>query len=185
LPENTCVGHHERVPVTSQRYEPDVDLTQLVDHPRNPRRGDDAAVSGSVNANGFYGAIVAQVGTGYILAGHTRRRVLAASGSSTAPVLWVDCDDDTAVRILLADNRTAELAHWDEADLVGLLRDLTPDDLIATSFTEFDLGALVRSVEGEALEDFPEFTEDIATEHQCPSCGYAWSGGGKPKAKSA
>jgi len=26
-------------------------------------------------------------------------------------------------------------------------------------------------------DSFPEVDENIETEHQCPKCGYAWSGG--------
>lgn len=33
-----------------------------------------------------------------------------------------------------------------------------------------------------APEDFPEFGDDIPVEHECPSCGYRWSGSTKPKA---
>jgi hypothetical protein len=28
----------------------------------------------------------------------------------------------------------------------------------------------------EAPSEFPEADEDIETEHQCPKCGYEWSG---------
>jgi hypothetical protein len=48
------------VPVQSQRYDPAADLVALLDHPDNPRRGEDSAVGRSVEANGFYGAIVVQ-----------------------------------------------------------------------------------------------------------------------------
>ena len=31
--------------------------------------------------------------------------------------------------------------------------------------------------EPSAPEDFPEVDENVPTEHQCPKCGYRWSGG--------
>lgn len=133
--------------VTGQRYESDADLAQLRDHPRNPRRGDDSAVASSLEGNGWYGAIIAQQGSNLILAGHTRRRVLTAAGRATGPVLWVDCDDETATRILLADNRTAELASWDNAELLELLRELPPDDLGVVGFGEADLAQLQRQLD--------------------------------------
>lgn len=165
--------------MTAQRYEPAADLGSLVDHPRNPRVGRDEAVAGSIDANGFYGAIVAQESTRTILAGHTRRRTLAARGEQTAPVIWVDCDDETALRILLADNRTAELAVWDEAALIEVLGAVP--DLGSVGFTEHDLEAMLKRAtpaSATAAEEFPSYDdESIKTEHVCPRCGYSWSGG--------
>jgi len=140
-----------------QRYDPAAVLAALRDHPANPRRGDDAVVAGSVAANGFYGAIVAQEHTGYILAGHTRRRVLAEAGQVTGPVLWVDVDDETAKRILLADNRTAELASWDDEALVELLaaQAATAEGLAGTGFTAEALAALSAE-----LADVPQQVAD-------------------------
>ena len=34
----------------------------------------------------------------------------------------------------------------------------------------------VERAETIAPEDFPEYDEDIETEHRCPKCGYEWSG---------
>lgn len=144
------------MPVVAQHFEADADLTQLRDHPRNPRRGDDGSVATSVDRNGWYGAIIAQRSTRHILAGHTRRRVLTAGGNARGPVFWLDCDDATATRILLADNRTAELAAWDNSELLELLGDITPDDLGAAGFTLTDIQSLQRQVEaaGAAQADY-------------------------------
>ena len=130
-----------------QRYDPDADLATLRDHPRNPRRGDDDAVAGSLDANGWYGVIVAQTSTRRILAGHTRRRTLQAGGVTHAPVVWVDVDDDRAEAILLADNRTAELAAWDLDGLAAILGDraATVSGLAGTGFTVDDLLVLSAS----------------------------------------
>lgn len=138
------------MPVTGQRYEARADLGALLDHPRNPRRGSDASVAASREANGFYGAIIAQASTGMILAGHTRRRVLEAAGQTYGPVLFVDCDEATALRILLADNRTAELADWDDSELLAILREI-PDDLAGVGFAVEDVEALQRLVAAAGL----------------------------------
>jgi hypothetical protein len=135
------------MPVTAQRYESDAQLDALLDHPQNPRRGDDKAVERSIDTNGWYGAIVAQASTNLILAGHTRRRVLSQAGEQKGPVLWVDCDDETALRILLADNRTAELATWDEAGLLDILQPLDPEALLTMGFVTDDLDVLRRAVD--------------------------------------
>lgn len=133
----------------TQTYEPSADLTALLDHPDNPRKGDDAAVGESIETNGFYGAILVQRSTKRILAGHTRRRTLTAAGQTTGPVIWIDCGDSTARRILLADNRTAELATWDDVALAALLDELgaAGDDALAgTGFDMAELGAITEDL---------------------------------------
>lgn len=53
-------------------------------------------------------------------------------------------------------------------------------DILANEWSDFDLGAWGVDVEEpevkEAPETFPEFGEDVPTDHKCPKCGYAWSG---------
>lgn len=93
-------------------------------HPRNPRQGDIGAIHASIEANGFYGAIVAQRSTGFILAGNHRWQAARHAGATEVPVVWVDVDDDHALRILLADNRTNDLASYDDSALADLLRDI-------------------------------------------------------------
>lgn len=102
----------------------DGDSDPLKEHPRNPRRGNVEAIEESVEANGWYGAVVAQKSTGYILAGNHRYRVAVAKGAKEVPVIWHDVDDETALRILLADNRTADLGTYDEETLTELLEGL-------------------------------------------------------------
>lgn len=100
------------------------DTDPLKEHPQNPRRGVVEAIAESIDVNGWYGAIVAQKSTGYILAGNHRYRAAVAAGAKTVPVIWMDIDDEAALRILLADNRTADLGHYDEAVLAGILESL-------------------------------------------------------------
>lgn len=136
--------------VLTQAYEV-VPVAQLQPHPDNPRRGDLAAIGDSINANGFYGAVVAQRSTGRILAGNHRWLAAQAAGLESLPVVWVDVDDERALRILLADNRAADLAVNDDAALLALLEDLslTPGVLAGTGYdpdTLEDLRAVLDAV---------------------------------------
>ncbi|RPI07880.1 MAG: hypothetical protein EHM63_07105, partial [Actinobacteria bacterium] len=110
--------------VIKQEFDPEVDVSAIQQHPRNPRKGDDASVRESMEHNDFFGAILVQRSTGYVIAGNTRYRVMKADGETTIPAFWVDFDDETAMRIMLADNRTSDLAFYDDEQLFGLLRDL-------------------------------------------------------------
>jgi site-specific DNA-methyltransferase (adenine-specific) len=109
-------------------------ISDLREHPDNPNRGDVEAVVASATALGFWGALVVQQGTRFVLAGNTRLRALKAIhraeverlGSSAGPapfvpVVWVTADEVTARRILAADNRLGALATSDPEKLTAAL----------------------------------------------------------------
>lgn len=107
--------------VVKQTYVEAINLADLTEHPENPRRGRDDAVAESVETNGFFGAILVHEATGHVLAGNTRLRVLRDKGETTVPGFMVDCDEATARRILLADNRVSDLAYYEDDALLALL----------------------------------------------------------------
>jgi hypothetical protein len=125
-----------------------VPTAELSLHPANPRRGDIDLISSSISANGFYGAVVAQRGTGHILAGNHRWMAAQRDGLPDVPVIWVDVDDDRALRILLTDNRTGDLAGYDNPALLDLLDALaiSPDALAGTGYDDAALDDLRADV---------------------------------------
>lgn len=145
--------------IANGKYE-EVSIAVLSEHPRNPNQGDIGAIHTSIEANGFYGAVVAQKSSGYILAGNHRYRAAKQAGASTIPVIWLDVDDRQATKILLADNRTAELAHRDEESLSKILQELAAeDDLLGTGYDGDDLDELLRSIHrGEMNQEKKEAT---------------------------
>lgn len=117
-------GSPPAVARVAQEYEPDVVLDRLKPHPENPRRGQVGAILASIEAHGFYGCVVAQRSTGHVLAGNHRLLAALEAGMVSLPVFWLDVDDDEARRILLADNRSSDMAGYDDealAELLGLL----------------------------------------------------------------
>jgi len=104
-----------------------VPVADLTLHPRNVNQGDLGAIHESVAVNGFYGTIVAQRSTGRVLVGNHRLMVAQQMGAKDVPVAWVDVDDATALRILLADNRTTRLGIDDPEQLVALLQEILAD----------------------------------------------------------
>lgn len=123
-----------------QSFDAAVPVDRLVPHPENPRRGEMGALSRSLGAHGFYGAILAQEGTGVIIAGSHRWRAAVKRGRKTVPVLWLDVDDDRARRIMLVDNRTSDLASYDDSALADVLASLSESDLglLGTGFGGLD-----------------------------------------------
>ncbi|MBI2392804.1 MAG: DNA modification methylase [Deltaproteobacteria bacterium] len=126
-----------------------VAIDELRQHPRNPRKGNVDAIVESISKNGFYGAIVVQRSTRYILAGNHRWLAAKRAGMPDVPVLWADVDDKTARRILLADNRTSDVAKYDDPLLASLLKELRAEmDLAGSGYAESDVDALLKSIDG-------------------------------------
>jgi ParB/RepB/Spo0J family partition protein len=114
-----------------------IDIDSIQAHPKNVRQGDIGAISESLKAHGQYRPIVVDERTGQILAGnHTWKAAKALGWSQIQASIIETKDDDEALRILLADNRTTDLASYDEAELANLLKDLanTDEGLIGTAF---------------------------------------------------
>lgn len=131
-----------------QRYEAAVPIEAIHPHPENVNEGDVGAISHSMAANGWYGAVLVQESTGRIIAGKHRWLSAGANGLDTIPVLWIDVDDDRARRIMLADNRTARLGRDDPQALAELLEELAAQDegLAGTGFDGDDLDQLLEDL---------------------------------------
>ena len=154
-----------------------VPLSLLKPHPRNANQGDFGAIQESIEANGFYGTIVANKRTGHILAGNHRYAVAKSSGMAEIPVSWVDVSLEEEIRILVADNRTTRLGQDDNAVLSEILAELAATDkgLIGTGFDGDDLDRLISDLtRGEGVgvdpnaewEGMPEFTHEDKTAYQ-------------------
>lgn len=159
-------------------------IRELNHYHRNARRGDLDAIAESLEVNGQYKPIVVNEGTKtgrpfeVLVGNHTVEAAREKLGWEEVDAVLIDVDDATARRIVLADNRTSDLATYDDALLADLLSDA--GDLAGTGFSDVDLDALlVDPAPVEAPEEFPSYDEETPTEHRCPSCGYEWSGSGK------
>jgi ParB-like chromosome segregation protein Spo0J len=120
---------------------------------------------------------------GIVRAGNGTLEAARALGWEKIDVVRTTLKGADAVAYAIADNRTAELAEWDEAGLAETLRALQAEDfdMAAVGYTEAEVDALLGGPAGGMLDgappdDFPEKDEGIETDHCCPKCGYRWSG---------
>lgn len=122
-----------------------VPIDSVKPHPRNPRVGDVKKIAVSLELNGQFRPIVVNRRDGSILAGNHTWKAAKSLGWTEIGATFVDADEDAAQRIMLADNRLAELGRYDESELLALLQDvaLTAEGLAATGYTEDDLMLLI------------------------------------------
>lgn len=116
---------------------------------RNPRRGDIPAIAESLRVNGQYRPIVVNRRTMEVLAGNHTLRAAKEIGWAKIAATFVDCTEEQAKRIALADNRTNDLASYDAEALVELLGELP--DLDGTGYDQEALDALLDQLDPEPL----------------------------------
>lgn len=140
-----------------------VPIDSLRPHPKNPRRGNLEAITESISHNGFYGTVIAQKSTGLILAGNHRWLAAQANDAKEIPVIWLDIDDDHALRILLADNRTNDIAEYDDTLLTELLNDLAEETgtLLGTGYNEDDIDELLNELKPDLEPNQKEKGYDV------------------------
>jgi len=139
---------------------------KLVPYARNARTHSPeqvAQIAASIAEFGFTNPILAG-SDGVIVAGHGRLAAAQKLGLSTVPVVVLDHLTPTQRRALvIADNRIAENAGWDEAMLQVELVALQDDDFDLT-LTGFDADALADLLSGEEATTEGQTDEDAAPE---------------------
>ena len=124
----------------------DCEVSRLTPYDRNPRKNDDAvdAVVRSIEAFGFLNPIIVDAEF-RICAGHTRHRAAIDMGLSTVPVIVApELIGDKFTGFNIADNQTATIAEWDDAELRAILGELDKDD--------FDMSTL--GFDGDELNEY-------------------------------
>ena len=141
-----------------------VPLGSLELHPRNPRRGDVAAVAASLERFGQQKPVVVQASTGYVVAGNHLLRAARRLGWAEIAASVVELDDAAAVAYMLADNRTADLGGYDDALLAAILAEQQAEDNLAA--TGYDADAVAALLAAAGLEDGrdPDAAPDLPAE---------------------
>lgn len=142
-------------------------------HPRNPRRGDVAAVTDSLRRFGQRKPIVVQASTRYVVAGNHLLQAARALHWTEVAANVQDMDDAEATAFMLADNRTSDLGGYDDALLAAILAEqAATDNLAATGYSTDDVATLLRA----AGLDMPRRDPDSAPDRPTPADCYVKPG---------
>ena len=134
-----------------------IPLADLTVDPANARLHSDRnveTIADSLGAFGQYKPIVVQASTMRIIAGNGTYAAAEALAWSNIDCHVIDVDDATATAIGIADNRTAELASWDDAVLADLIGGLDPSLQKLTGFDEAEIGEML-GLNGEPPPEDP------------------------------
>jgi ParB-like chromosome segregation protein Spo0J len=149
-----------------------VPIADLTPHPSNPRQGNVDMIKKSLRELGQFRPIVVNAGTKTgrpleILAGHHLVRAAAELDWGAVQVTLIDVGDVAATKILLADNRTSDMATYDDrllAEVVASIR----EDLEGTGYTEEDLAAMERLLDDYVPPDSDQDIIDASDESMWP-----------------
>ena len=131
-----------------------VTVAALIPHERNARthsKRQVAQIARSIEEFGFNNPVLVDA-KNKIIAGHGRVEAARSLGLETVPAIRLEHLSETQLRAyVIADNRLAELAGWDQEmlaiELQGLI-DLLPDfDVTLTGFEMGDIDVLLRGIE--------------------------------------
>lgn len=132
-----------------------VAIKQLLSDPANVRSHDERnlqAIASSLKRFGQQKPIVIDVNN-VVRAGNGTLEAAKSLGWEFISVVVTDLAGADAVAYAIADNRTAELASWDDELLRSVLQELQSDKALfeATGFSDDDLGEMFRDDELEAI----------------------------------
>lgn len=158
----------------------EVDPNDLVANPLNWRihsATQQLAMTGSLVEVGWIAPVITQDGTDYVIDGHMRVAIALRENEPTVPVVDVDLDDDEAATMIATFDPLGAMAITDREKYAELydrvdVEDAALREIIETMNAGANLGAMTTPP-----DEFPSYDDDIATDHECPKCGYQWSGG--------
>lgn len=137
-------------------------IESLVPLDNNPRRGDIDAIAASYAEFGQVKPIVVkdnEDGTFTVIAGNHQVEAAKKLGWTEIAAVVLDADDDRAVAFALADNRTMELGHSEQAQVIDLLSQISTEYselLTELKWDEFEMAALDEWADRNSDDDTDE-----------------------------
>jgi len=113
-----------------------------------------------------------QATTNHILCGNHTWKAAVSLGWPEISVVFADCDDLTAKRIVLADNRLSDIAGYSADDLAALLASI--DDVTGTGYTSDDLAKLCADLPEGFAELDPDAEAPEPPTVTCPNCQHVF-----------
>ena len=161
-----------------------VDIHDIHANPANVRRHPErnlSAIKASLARFGQQRPILVD-SNGVVRAGNGTLEAARELGWQTINIVRTGLQGSEATAYAIADNRTADLAEWDETALAETLRALQGEGLLdAVGYDEGEVDELIEKLAGEIVPDFqPASIDDQSrldekAKVECPECGHEFS----------
>ena len=157
-------------------------VADLAVHPSNPRVGNVDAIAESLDRFGQVHPIVVD-SQDRIVAGNHRFLAAKKLGWEVIAAVRFPGSDEEAEAFLLADNRTADLAVYEDEKLLLLLERIREADsgLVGTGYDEsFEERLRLTLADRERISEFRQVEFEKEGSYRCPKCSYEWNGDPRP-----
>lgn len=134
-----------------------VPIKDLMPFPGNARQGSRAKLLDSLEENGQYRSLIVRMDGDdlTVLAGNNTMAALEERGDETARCEIVKCDDATALRVNLVDNKTNDEATYDDRARAALLV-LLDGELSGTGYDDEEADSIIARFEEPEITDYSE-----------------------------
>ena len=117
---------------------------------------------------------------GIVVAGNARLMAAKMLNWSSVEIVRTDLEGAEAIAYAIADNRTAELAGWDEAALAQQLAALQINDeelANIAGFTDAEIEAMTGIIDHVAKESSAKEidVDNFDLKNKCPKCGFEFN----------
>jgi ParB-like chromosome segregation protein Spo0J len=156
-----------------------VKIDSLSLDPANARKHDDRnmeTIVGSLRRFGQQTPIVVDK-SNVVRAGNARLEAAKRIGWHTIQIVRTELTSSDAIAYAIADNRTSELAEWDDDILAAQLQGLLTEDEELLDAAGFDEDELAKLLNEPDLDQPDSSTSEVDTdgmemECTCPRCGF-------------
>lgn len=135
-----------------------VPIARLTPHPRNPRKGDVELIADSLRRFGQQRPVLIDAEHRIVAGNHTYQAAASLDWTHVAAVRTDLTEAQDIERYLVADNRTSDLATYDNSELLALLE--AQPELTGTGYSDEDK-ALIAAVERARSEERQPGTAEL------------------------
>jgi hypothetical protein len=134
-----------------------VPVESLTLYDKNPRKGNIPVIVDSLSTHGQYRPLIVRKDTNEVLAGNHTLQAAMQLGWKTIAVNLIDVDDEQAAKIVLVDNRSQDLATYDQKMLGEILADVP--DLPGTGYDQETVDLILDAITNDQQVDFAELAK--------------------------
>jgi len=151
-------------------YDELVPIDEVKPNPRNPNKHPRRQIdllSKIMQSQGWRAPVTVSTLSGFVVRGHGRLEAARRLGLQAVPVDYQDYENEAQETAdLVADNKIAELAHFDDEQLAELLKEIDAElEIDFSGFDQKEFDKLLEKIGVQEEKPEVEFSEELLLEH--------------------